>query len=170
MKKGVVVIFTDGTSQKEYFYGDNVHHDDVLWNILANKQMIPDSYKRLTSKDLNFKHEVSSIGRESFIAAANGMVVMFLVYGEDPLKEKYTIGYLPEKLTDEQYRSILPILTEVNDDTLHNAYHVGTIFRGLSYQEIDDISYIPEFYDEFLFDSVEEFKEYLENKKNISRK
>lgn len=170
MKKGVMVIFPNGEKEIRYFYGKDEHHDDVLWKILAERQIIPDSYKRLTSHDLSYGHELSSIGREGLIAASNGMIVMFLVYGEEEKREKYTITYLPEKMTDEQNNELLLTIDLIDQDTEHNAYYAGTIPKQLSYEEIDNTNYAPEFYDELSFSNALELKDYIVNKKNVTKK
>ena len=162
IRKGVVLVFADG----EVMFCDNKddkrHHDDILWNMLSQKNILPDSYKNLTSRNENLEHDLSSLGFEAMMAASNGMIVMFLVYDSD-IEYNHAIVYLPEKFTDEQVVAFADFLSSIHSKEPVDDYYVGTIISGKSYEEVDDIEYRPDYTDEFIYNSLTDFMTYIKN-------
>ncbi len=165
IRKGVVLVLADG----HVLYNDNKvekrHHDDILWNMLSEKGIIPDSYKRLTSGNEKREHELSSLGFEAMMAASNGMIVMFLVYDND-LDYNHAIVYLPEEFTLEQRTSFIDFLNNVHVNEPVQDYYVGTVNKGKAYDEVDNLEYRPDYTDEEIFNSFADFTTYIENYNN----
>ena len=161
VRKGVLLVLADGT----VLYSDNLtdrrHHDDILRGMLLEKEVIPESYKKLTSRDDKLGYESSSLGLEAMMAAGNGMIVMFLVY-DNNVKYNHAIVYLPETFTNEQSISFATFLNTVHSKEPVHDYYVGTVSKGKTYEEIDNTEYRPDYTDEFMFNSFEDFIAYIE--------
>ncbi len=167
-RRGVLAVFDDGN----YLYSnknDLRKHDDILWDMLAFNEILPDSYKRLTSFDDRFLHEKSSAGKEAMIAASNGILCMFLIYDNDS-DYKYAIIYLPNDISNIQKDTFMSFFNNnvINENL--NIYVVGTFDRGLSYMEINDSKYVPDFKDEETFMQFYDLVEYINKCGSIKRK
>lgn len=167
-QRGVLAIFDDG----KYVYSnknDLRKHDDILWDLLSFNGVLPDSYKKLTSFDDRFLHEKSSVGKEAMIAASNGILTMFLIYDIDS-NYKYAIIYLPKEISNFQKETFMEFLNNniINENL--NIFVVGTFKKGLSYLEIDDENYIPDFDDEETFTEYNDLIDYVDKYGNIKSK
>ncbi len=165
-RRGVLAIFDNG-SQIYYNKTEIKNHDDILWQLLSNNGVLPDSYKRLTSLDDNFKHEKSSAGKEAMIAASNGILIVFFVYDEKS-EYSYAVIYFPETINKEQKESLTNFLDNYNLQERLNVYFCGLINSEKTYSEINDINYIPNFSDEETFSEYKDLVIYFNNL-NVSK-